>query len=396
MGILIIGGGLSGLRVAEDLRRRGYTKAITIVTDENELAYNRPPLSKELLWGGIEAAECVFTVSEAAADVEWVLGRRAVSSDLDKRTVTLDDGSVLDYEGLVIATGVSSRRLPFAGPTEGRVVLRSLDDARYLQEHLTEGKRLVILGAGFIGCEVARTAVKLGLTVDIVAIDEVPMMVPLGKDVGAEIRRRHEEAGVTFHMGRSITETVGDGKVEGVVLTDGTRLPADILLETVGSVSNTSWLEGNDLDLQNGVLTDEYLRAGGRPGVVAVGDVARFANPLFSAPAMRIEHWQTAIDTAVFASATLLSDLGESDAQPEPVSILPWFWSDQGDVRLTSYGQLGLADTIEVIDGDLADEAAISYRRGDEQVGVLLLGMKARAARFKRDLVQARKALLSA
>ncbi|HKP06677.1 MAG TPA: FAD-dependent oxidoreductase, partial [Microbacterium sp.] len=215
----------------------------------------------------------------------------------------------------------------------------------------------------------------------------------LGKEVGEEIRRRHEAAGITFHLGQSLTETYGDGRVEGVVLTDGTRLPADLLLETVGSVSNTGWLEGNDLDLQNGVLTDEHLRAGGRPGVVVVGDVARFANPLFAAPALRIEHWQTAVDTAVFASATLMFDLGLADNEPDPASILPWFWSDQGDVRLTSYGQLGLADSIEVIDGDLTDEAAIRYTRDGEPVGVLLIGMKTRAARFKRDLVQARRAL---
>jgi NADPH-dependent 2,4-dienoyl-CoA reductase/sulfur reductase-like enzyme len=393
MGILIVGGGLSGLRAAEDLRRRGYSGAITVISDESELPYNRPPLSKELLWGGVTAEECAFGVSEAASDVEWLLGRRVVSSHLDGRTVTLDDGAVLAYDGLVIATGVSSRRLPFAGPTEGRVILRSLDDARHLQKNLTAGKRLVILGAGFIGCEVARTAIKLGLHVDIVALDAAPMIIALGPVVGEEIRRRHEAAGITFHLGQSVTETYGDGKVEGVVLTDGTRLPAELLLETVGSVTNTAWLEGNGLDLHNGVLTDEFLRAGGRSGVVVVGDVARFANPLFAAPAMRIEHWQTAIDTAVFASATLLFDLGLSENSPEPASILPWFWSDQGDVRLTSYGQLGLADSIEVIDGDLSDEAAISYTRDGEPVGVLLIGMKTRAARFKRDLVQARKAL---
>lgn len=397
MDVVVVGGGLGALRAVDDILHRGFTGNILVVSDEDVMPYNRPPLSKELLWGEMNPEELEFGLKENMGDVEWRLGRAVVAADLDERRLTLDDGEIVQFDGLVAATGVSSRRLDFPGPTEGRGVLRSLADAERLKAAMTPGTRLVILGAGFIGCEVARTAVKLGCEVDIVAIDPAPMVMPLGKEVGDEIRRRHEAAGIRFHLGQSISEVTGEERVEGVVLTDGTRLPADLVLETVGSVPNTAWLDGNDLDLVNGVLTDEYLRAGGRKGVVVVGDIARFENPAFDAPAMRIEHWQTAIDTAVFASKTLLHDLGALDEQPDPVSITPWFWSDQGDVRLTSYGMLGIADSTEILEGELDGECAISYLRAGIPVGVLLIGLKPKAARYKRWLSKARaQALASA
>lgn len=393
MRIVIAGGGLSALRSAENLRKRGYEGELTVVADERHLPYNRPPLSKEFLWGEATEDELAFGVPAEEAEIEWKVGHSVVASNLDDKTLTLSNGETLTYDGLVAATGVSSRRLPIPGPQEGRIVLRSLDDAISLKERLKPGARLVCLGAGFIGCEVARTARQVGCEVDIVAIDPVPMVVPLGREVGAEVQRRHEDAGVRFHMGQSIAEMLGGNRVEGVRLDDGTELPADFVLETVGSVPNIDWLSGNDLDLRNGVLTDAYLRCGAKPGVVAVGDVARFANPLFAADPLRIEHWQTAIDTTVFATATLMADLGLTHEKPKPVSIMPWFWSDQGTVRMTSYGMLGIADSTEVVEGELNGECAVSYLRDGQPVGILLIGteIKQRGARFKRQLAKARK-----
>jgi 3-phenylpropionate/trans-cinnamate dioxygenase ferredoxin reductase subunit len=175
------------------------------------------------------------------------------------------------------------------------------------------------------------------------------------------------------------------------VLDDGSHLAADVILETIGSVPNSNWLDGNGLDLSDGVLCDAYLRAGGRSGTVVVGDTARFVNPLFDSPPVRIEHWQTAIDTAGFAARTLLYDLGASETAPPPVSIMPWFWSDQGNVRITSYGMLRLANRTEILEGELSGECAIAYRRDEEVVGVVLIGMKQYAARFKRWLATERK-----
>lgn len=390
MTIVVVGGSLSGLRAVEGLRAAGWDRGITVVSAENTMPYNRPPLSKELLWGEDSPEDLVFELSEATNDVVWKLGNPASSLNLDEKTLTLSDGEIIQFEGLVIATGVSSRRLTAPGPLEGRTVLRTLDDAVALKNKLQPGLKLVILGAGFIGCEVASTARRIGCEVDVVAMDKVAMQIPLGMMLGAEIQRRHVEEGVRFHMGVSISELKGAGKVESVVLTDGRELSADLVLETIGSVPNTSWLDGNNLDLTNGVLCDPYLRAGGTPGVVVVGDVARFSNPLFNSPAMRIEHWQTAIDTANYGARTLLYDLGLVDEAPKPISLMPWFWSDQGETRLTSFGMLGLADRQEIIEGDLQSECAVGYFQGEIPVGVVLVGMKEKSARYKRWLQKAR------
>ena len=390
MTIVVVGGSLSGLRAVEGLRAAGWDRGITVVSAENTMPYNRPPLSKELLWGEDSPEDLVFELSEATNDVVWKLGNPASSLNLDEKTLTLSDGEIIQFEGLVIATGVSSRRLNAPGPLEGRTVLRTLDDAVALKSKLQPGLRLVILGAGFIGCEVASTARRIGCEVDVVAMDKVAMQIPLGMMLGAEIQRRHVEEGVRFHMGVSISELKGAGKVESVVLTDGRELSADLVLETIGSVPNTSWLDGNNLDLTNGVLCDPYLRAAGTPGVVVVGDVARFSNPLFNSPAMRIEHWQTAIDTANYGARTLLYDLGLADEAPKPISLMPWFWSDQGETRLTSFGMLGLADRQELIEGELQSECAVGYFQGEIPVGVVLVGMKEKSARYKRWLQKAR------
>lgn len=392
MTIVIAGGALAGLRTAENLRAGGWTDRIVVASDEKEMPYNRPPLSKELLWGTMERDDLVFALSDSVADVDWLLGSPVVRADLDARVLTLGSGDELAFSGLVAATGVSSRRLSAPGPVQGRTVLRTLEDASALRAALVPGAHIVILGAGFIGCEVAATARKLGCEVDVVAMDPCAMFIPLGEMVGAEVQRRHEAIGVRFHMSRTILATEGDGRVNGVLLDDGTRLRADVLLETIGSVPNADWLDGNGLDLTNGILCDSQLRAGGRLGVVAVGDAARFANPVFDAPPLRIEHWQTAIDTAGFAARTLLYDLGVSKNTPPPVALMPWFWSDQGEVRLTSYGMPGLADQIEILEGELSGECAIAYRRAGSAVAVVLIGMKERAARFKRWLSNERKA----
>jgi NADPH-dependent 2,4-dienoyl-CoA reductase/sulfur reductase-like enzyme len=393
--VVVVGGGLGGLRTAETLRSSGYADEIVVVGDEEWAPYNRPPLSKDALADEVTHERLVFRVREHASDVVWRLGERAVSADLDARAVTLHDGSVLEYDALVAATGVSAWRLPFGPPASaasGRHVIRTLDDALALRAQLVPGARVLVLGAGFIGCELAATARGLGCEVRCVAIDALPMLRPLGRELATELRRRHEAHGVEFHLGVGVTDLVGEQHVEGAVLSDGTRLEADVVVEALGSRCNVSWLDGNGLDLADGVLADAALRPlrDGAPldGVAVVGDIARFPNVRFDERAHRVEHWSIPTDTGRRAGAVLaayLSDEGYDDVVAARWEVLPSFWSDQYDIRLQSFGMPGLADPdgIRLLEGELHDECVVGYHRGDELVGVVGLGMLKRVMAYR-------------
>jgi 3-phenylpropionate/trans-cinnamate dioxygenase ferredoxin reductase subunit len=386
--IVVVGGSLSGLRVTEALYLGGWEGEVVVLSEEHHPPYTRPPLSKAALTAVPDLATLAFKQRPEADRADWRFGVRAVGADLDARVVTLSDGTTVEYDGLVAATGVSARRLPQSVGTGGSVV-RTYDDCCDLQGRLTSGTRLVVIGAGFIGCEIAATARRIGCQVDVIALDEVPLQVPLGTDVGAAVRRRHEREGVRFHLGRGIETFVEDENGAHVTLSDGTVVVGDVLVQAIGSAPNTGWLEGNGLDLVDGVVCDNWLRAGGRPGVVAVGDVARFPNPLFDDVPRRVEHWQMPMDTARRAAATLLADLSGGPADTTSFEPLPSFWSDQYDLRLQSFGALGIADRTEVLEGDLDDEAVVGYYRGESLVGALLLG-------FPKQMMRVRKIVLSA
>jgi NADPH-dependent 2,4-dienoyl-CoA reductase/sulfur reductase-like enzyme len=386
--VLVVGAGMAGLRSAEGLRAHGYADEILVVGDESWAPYNRPPLSKEALHGDLSHDKLVFRVRANASDVTWRHGVAAVHVDLEQRLVRLDDGEVVGYDALVAATGVSARRLQIPGPPQTaagrRHVIRTLDDAIALRAALVPGAKVVVLGAGFIGCEVAATAVKLGCEVHCVAIDPFPMVRPLGPELAAELQRRHEDQGVVFHLGVGVAEFVGDHHVTDVVLTDGTRLETDVVLEALGSHCNVGWLEGNGLDLADGVRTDTALRpwreSGSLDGVAVTGDIARFPNLRFDERPLRVEHWSIPTDTGRRAGAVLaayLSGEGYDDAVAATWEPLPSFWSDQFDIRLQSYGMPGLAgpDGIRLLEGDLRDECVVGYHRGDELVGVVGVGM---------------------
>jgi NADPH-dependent 2,4-dienoyl-CoA reductase/sulfur reductase-like enzyme len=407
---LVVGAGLAGLRTAEALRAQGFGGEILVVGDEPWMPYNRPPLSKEALAGELlhnivdqgAHERLAYRVRKAAADVEWRLGTRVERADLRARRVEFPDGDSVEYDALVAATGVAARRLAVPGPppraAAGRHVIRTLDDALALRAVLTPGARVVVLGAGFIGCEVAATARTLGCEVDSVAIDPLPMIRPLGPMLAAELQRRHEEHGVRFHLSTGVTAFQGEDRVTGVVLTDGSVLAADVVVEALGSRPAVGWLEGHGFDLTDGVLTDSALRpvvAGGgvADGVAVVGDIARFPNPRFGPGAWRVEHWQVPTDTGRRAGAVLAAFLSrDADRYAQivatPWEVLPSFWSDQYDIRLQSYGLPGLADSdgIAILEGKLEGECVVGYSRGGQLVGVVGLGMLPRVNAYRDQL----------
>ncbi len=387
-GVVIVGAGLGGLRAAETLRAAGYAGAITVVGDEEYLPYNRPPLSKEALAGGIDVASLEFRRKPIVDDVRWLLGTTVVGSDLAARTVTLSDGTALAFDGLVAASGIRPRRLPIPGPADGRFALRTAADALAVREYLTPGAVVIIMGAGFIGCEAAATAIKLGCTVHVVALDEEPMIRPLGAELGAAMRRRHEARGVHFHLGQTIDSFAGADRVRSVSLSDGTELPADIVIEAVGSVSNTEWLRGNDLDLSDGLLTDSSMQVHtALAPLVAVGDLARHPNGHFGGVPRRIEHWNIPTETAKRAGPTLAALLRGEEPDRSPFLAMPAFWSDQYEFTLQSFGMPGIADRVEVVSGTVDEPCIVEYSDASGLVGVVGIDRTAEVAPYRKALL---------
>lgn len=392
--VIVVGASMGGLRAAEQLRAQGFDGEITLIGAENHLPYNRPPLSKDVLAqhrdddnSGLDHwhRDVAFRQRKSTANVTWRLGQPVVSSDLDARTVTLADGTVLPYDGLVIATGLRPRRLPFDRPQHGRHVIRTLDDAIGLRAELRPEARVVVVGGGFIGCETAATARKIGATVHIVEPQPVPMIRPLGTVLGQSLQRVHESHGVTVHTGVQVAallaESAQPDKLRGVELTNGITIDADVLIESVGSHPNVEWLDGNGLDLSNGVLCDNHMRVLTRRGTVAVGDVARFPDVTTGDAARRIEHWSIPTDTAKRAAKTLIADLAGQPDDTVPFLPLPSFWSDQYDVRLQGYGSPGDADRSDVLEGTLDPTGntpplpgtVVGFYRSDALIGVVMI-----------------------
>lgn len=382
--IVVVGASMAGLRAAEAVRKGGFAGEVVVVGDEAAMPYNRPPLSKDALRTPVDLDTLVFRLPRAATDVTWRLGAPATSADLGARTVRVGE-DVLGWDGLVVATGLRPRRLDQPGPLAGRHVIRTHEDAIALRASLGPGVRVVIVGAGFIGCEVAATARALGAEVDVVAPETVPIERPLGLVLGGELQRRHEEHGVRFHLGTVPVGFGGDARVTSVRLADGRELPADVVVEAVGCVPNVEWLGGNGLDLRDGVLCDGWLRVEGRPDVVACGDVARFPNALFDAVPRRVEHWTMATDTARRAGATLAAHLTGADAGPAEFAPMPSFWSDQYDLRIQSFGSVGLGGAdVRVLEGDLRGEVVVGYHDPSGRlVGVVLVGLGGRAGHYR-------------
>ncbi|MGF7123215.1 NADPH-dependent 2,4-dienoyl-CoA reductase/sulfur reductase-like enzyme [Rhodococcus sp. BE178] len=330
-------------------------------------------------------------------DVDWRLGISVTKADLAERRLHLSDGQVVEFDALVAATGVTPRTLSVSGPDLGRHTLRTLDDAQAVHRELGPGRRVVVIGAGFIGCEVAAAARAKGCEVDVVCADEVAMLRPLGREVGQAIQQRHVTEGIRFHPGRTVQRYEGIDRVSGVVLDDGLHLKADVVVEAVGSAPNANWLERNGLDTTDGVVCDSWLRLGGVTATAGVGDVARFPNTLFDTVPRRFEHWQMAVDTARQAARTIMHDLTGAPIETLPAfEPLPSFWSDQGTVRVDAFGSPGIADCCEVLEGHLGGECAVGYYREGRPVGVVSICMPRRSGHYRTWIAERLYALPSA
>jgi NADPH-dependent 2,4-dienoyl-CoA reductase/sulfur reductase-like enzyme len=356
------------MQAAETFRHEGYTGRIIVVGDEPHTPYDRPPLSKQVLAGEWAPDRIVLPAAvDEMLSVEWRLGRKAAALDLGNRTLTLDDGEELDYEGLVIATGARARLLPGSEGLAGVFALRTLDDCLALRAAVVEGPRhVVVVGGGFIGAEVAATCRKLALPVTIVEPLPVPLGRVLGNEVGQVFADLHRDEGVDVRLGVGVDRIEGNGRVERVVLADGTTLDADVVVIGIGVIPNTEWLEGSGLEVANGVVCDEACFAA--PGVVAAGDVASWPNPTFDGEVMRVEHWDHAFAQAAHAARALLA--GREEAVP--FAAVPWFWSDQYDRKLQLAGRPRPDDEVRVVEGSYDERRFVAlYGRAGRLVGVL-------------------------
>jgi 3-phenylpropionate/trans-cinnamate dioxygenase ferredoxin reductase component len=378
-GIVIVGGGLAAARTAEQLRRSEFTGRITIVSDEAHLPYDRPPLSKEVLRKEVDDVALKPREFYDEKDIILRLGAAATGLDATAQTVTLADGTVLGYDELVIATGLVPRRIPAFPDLEGVRVLRSFDESVALREHATEAQHAVVIGAGFIGCEVAASLRSLGVDVVLVEPQPTPLAAVLGEQIGELVARLHRDEGVDVRTGVGVAELRGDTHVEQVVLSDGTELTADLVVVGIGSRPATEWLEGSGIEVDNGVLCDEAGRTS-VANVWALGDVASWRDA--TGHQARVEHWSNVADQArVVVPAMLGQDVA-------PVVVVPYFWSDQYDVKIQCLGEPEATDIVHLVEDDGRKFLAY-YERDGVVVGVVGGGMPGKVMKARGKIAAA-------
>jgi NADPH-dependent 2,4-dienoyl-CoA reductase/sulfur reductase-like enzyme len=379
--VVVVGASLAGLRATETLRREGFDGRIVLVGAEPHLPYDRPPLSKQLLageWGPQDLALRRTPYDEL--DVELRLGVRATALDAAGRLLTLEGDESLPFDGALLATGAAPRTLPNTPDLDGIFVLRTVDHALDLRARLDARPRVVVIGAGFIGSEVAATCRMRGLEVTVLEALPAPLVRGLGPVLGMVCGELHRDHGVDLRLGVGVAAIEGDGKVERVRLDDGGTVDADIVVVGVGVAPVTDWLEGSGLVLDNGIVCDETLLAA--PGIVAAGDVARWPNPMFDGEVMRLEHWTNAAEQGVAAARRLL--VAEGDA-PEAYAPVPFVWSDQYDRKIQTVGHFRGDDDMEVVYGSLDERRFVAvFGRNDRLVGALGFSMPAKVMQYRK------------
>ncbi|MFI6348572.1 NAD(P)/FAD-dependent oxidoreductase [Streptomyces sp. NPDC050560] len=378
--VLVVGASAAGLATAEALRRLGHRGPLTLCGAEPHLPYDRPPLSKQVLAGDWEPGRARLRPPDtlAALDAGLRLGDPAVALDTAARTVHTASGARLTADAVVLATGAAARPLP--GPTPAGVhTLRTLDDALALRAALLAGRRLVVVGDGVLGCEIAATARGMGLHVTLAGMGPAPMADRFGPVAARYLADLHRRGGVHLEPGVSVAGTTETrGRVSGVRLADGRVLPADVVAVAIGAVPGTGWLTGSGLDTADGVGCDTHCRAA--DGIWAVGDVARFPHPEHGTP-LRLENRTNATEQALHVARAVLGDT-------RPYRPLPYFWTDQFGVRVQLYGTPGPLDATEVVEGDPAAGRFVAlYRAGAAVTGVLGWRMPKQARRHAQALI---------
>ncbi len=380
--VVIAGASLAGLRAAQALRNSGHEGPVVVVGDEEHLPYTRPPLSKEVLAGAQEAEQTALP-SDRIPDIEWRLGVTATGLDPAARELILGDGERLAYEALIVATGARPRHWP-GDPIalDGVHTLRSVDDALALRADFEGSPRVAIVGAGFIGCEVAATARKRGL--DVTMIDVAHQPVPaLGPDAGARIADLHRGHGVDLRLGTGVDGFEGSGRLEAVRLADGTRVEADVAVIALGAIPNTDWLVESGLELQPGLVCDATLAARDTEHVFAAGDAAAWPHPMADGGVIRIEHWTNAAEQGAHAARNLV-------AAPEdrvPYTAVPYFWTDQYDFKVQSVGLPARADRTTVLEQD-GERVVLGAERGGRLIAAIAFNAPRRLPFYRNQLAE--------
>ena len=392
--IVIIGAGQAGAQAIATLRSEGYQGALVMVGDEVHYPYDRPPLSKQVLAGTWPPERAVLAdrkrLSELGVDLR--LGHRAGAFDAEARRVTLDDGSILDADGVVIATGARPRRLRGTETVHGVAVVRTLDDCEQLRHQLLEvgpGCRVVVVGAGFVGSEVAGTCAGLGCAVSVLEALPTPLEPAVGAQVGRALGAFHSSHGVDLRTGVAVSAVRSPARFSDapyeVELAGAEVVPADVVVVGIGVVPNTEWLEGSGLAVADGVVCDEALFAA--HGVVCAGDLCRWTwRHAGDVQSLRVEHWEVASQMGTAAARSLLA--GRADA--EPFDPVPYFWSDQYGLRIQMLGHPDRTDEVAVVDGalDAKDGKFVAvYGRGDRLTGVLAVSRPRQLMAFRPLLV---------
>jgi NADPH-dependent 2,4-dienoyl-CoA reductase/sulfur reductase-like enzyme len=377
--LVVVGGSLAGVRAVEGARAAGFDGRITLIGAEPHLPYDRPPLSKAFL-DSSDAPVRTYKDERVLRDelrVRLLLSTRATGLDTARRTVVVGDERV-PYDAVVLATGATARELPGTGGLAGVHTVRTVDDATAIRLAFDRGARTVVVGAGFVGAEVAAAARRRGLDVVVVEMADTPLAHAVGPEMGAACAALHVLHGTDVRYGVRVTALEGDGRVERVVLSDGTVLPADLVVVGVGAVPATGWLAGSGLTVDNGVLCDETLYAG-VPGVYAAGDIARWLNPMFDRR-MRLEHWTSAAEQGAVAARNAV----DPDAA-KPYTTVPYFWSDWHGCRVQFVGIPG-ADEVRVVAGRIgtAGRLVALYREGDRLVGALTVDAPTHVMKYRR------------